>query len=166
MVCSGVSTPITTKTKDIYNYRLLSCIPITGWLADIWYGNFKVFRFGALLFFVSTVLTCICLIIEEEGVHPTLTRVAITVALLGSYLGVSACIVTALQLGLDQMPDASSDNIISFIKWFIFSAFFGVWISDIILRSAVCTKYNILCFCRSCHSLQSLPSTCYEHFVL
>ena len=162
----GINTSFNYKEQRFLLIPIIACTPIAGWLADIRYGNFKVFRFGALLFFVSTVLTCICLIIEEEGVHPTLTRVAITVALLGSYLGVSACIVTALQLGLDQMPDASSDNIISFIKWFIFSAFFGVWISDIILRSAVCTKYNILCFCRSCHSLQSLPSTCYEHFVL
>ena len=69
------------------------------------------------------------------------SSVAITVALLGSYLGVSACIVTALQLGLDQMPDASSDNIISFIKWFIFSALFGSWISEIILRSSILHDY-------------------------
>ncbi len=38
--------------------------------------------------------------------------VAITAAVLVAYIGISACAVTALQLGLDQMPDASSDNII------------------------------------------------------
>ncbi len=81
--------------------------------------------FGALLLFVSTVMTCICVIIKDRGVPPTVTMVAITAAVLVAYLGVSACTVTALQLGLDQMPDASSDNIISFIKWFIFSAVFG-----------------------------------------
>ena len=63
--------------------------------------------------------------------------------MLVAYLGVSACIVTALQLGLDQMPDASSDNIISFIKWFIFSALFGEfgeWSSEVIIRSTkMCT---------------------------
>ena len=77
------------------------------------------------------------MIIEDEGVHPTVAMIAITSAVLVVYLGVSACTVTALQLGLDQMPDASSDNIISFIEWFIFSAIFGVWISDIILNSTV-----------------------------
>ncbi len=97
----------------------------------------RCFRFGVLLLFVSTVLTCICQIIKEEGVHLTVTMVAIATAVLVAYLGVSACIVTALQLGLDQMPDASSDNIISFIKWFIFSALFGVWLSEIIIHSTV-----------------------------
>ncbi len=123
---------------------MIAFIPIGGWLADVQYGNFKVFRFGVLLLlFVSTVLTCICQIIKEEGVHPTVTMVAIATAVLVAYLGASACIVTALQLGLDQMPDASSDNIISFIKWFIFSAFFGVWIRD------YPKKHTILYFHRS-----------------
>ena len=67
-----------------------------------------------------------------EGIHPTVAMVATTAAVLVTYLEISACAVTALQLGLDQMPDASPDNIISFIKWLIFSALFGVWISDTI----------------------------------
>ncbi len=123
-------------------------IPIAGWLADVRYGNFKVFKFGALLFFVSTVLTCICLIMSIETVYPTVTGITSIAAVLGAYLGCSACVVTALQLGLDQMPDASSDNIISFIKWLIFSVFFGVWISDIILRSTVYCAF-VECFRRS-----------------
>ncbi len=133
----GINTSFNYKEQRFLLIPIIACTPIAGWLADIRYGNFKVFRFGALLFFVSTVLTCIFMIIKEEGVHPTVTRVAITAAVLGAYLGFSACALTALQLGLDQMPDASSDNIISFIKWFIFSALFGVWISEIIVLSIV-----------------------------
>ncbi len=125
------------KDQTLFLIPMIAFVPIYGWLADVQYGNLKVFRFGVLLFFVSTVLNCICLVIKEEGIHPTVTMVATTAAVLGAYLGGSACTVTALQLGLDQMPDASSDNIISFIKWFIFSALFGVWISDIILNSTV-----------------------------
>ncbi len=116
---------------------IIAFVPIAGWLADVRYGNFKVFRFGALTFFVSTVLTCICQIMSIEKVHPTVTGITSITAVLVAYLGFSACTVTALQLGLDQMPDASSDNIISFIVWFIFSAVFGVWISEIILKCTV-----------------------------
>ena len=32
--------------------------------------------------------------------------------------------------GLDQMPDASSTNISSFIGWFVFSLILGCWIAD------------------------------------
>ena len=50
---------------------------------------------------------------------------------------VVACFVTSLQLGLDQMPDASSSNITSFIAWFVFSIYAGFWIpyvSDLPIR--------------------------------
>ncbi len=58
-----------------------------------------MFRFGAVLLFVSAVLTCIFLIIKEEGVYPTVIRITSTAAVLVAYIGISACIVTALQLG-------------------------------------------------------------------
>ena len=39
-------------------------------------------------------------------------------------VGVCACLVTALPLGLDQMPDASSSSITSYIAWFCCIVFF------------------------------------------
>ena len=133
----GIQTYLHYKDQRFLLLPIIAFIPIAGSLADVRYGNFKVFKFGALLLFVSTVLTYICVIIKDKRVLPTVTMVAITAAVLIMYLGVSACIVTALQLGLDQMPDASSDNIISFIKWFIFSNVFGSWISESIFISTV-----------------------------
>ncbi len=40
------------------------------------------------------------------------------------------CFVCTLQLGLDQMPDASSSSITSFIAWFVFSISAGSWVGD------------------------------------
>ncbi len=56
-------------------------------------------------------------------------------------IGVVTFIVTALHLGLDQMPDASADNIASFIVWFVFSIFLGVWMTD-----------TVWCMERFCHN--------------
>ena len=39
---------------------------------------------------------------------------------------VTACIVTALPLGLDQMPDASSTSITSYIAWLVYTIFIGL----------------------------------------
>ncbi len=54
-----------TRIKTYHSYNdqtvllipMIPFIPIAGWLADVRYGNFKVFRFGVLLLFISTVLT-------------------------------------------------------------------------------------------------------------
>ena len=40
------------------------------------------------------------------------------------------CIVTALPLGLDQMPDASSSSITSYIAWFVCSLLIGGFLSE------------------------------------
>ena len=39
--------------------------PLSGWLADAKLGNYKVFRFGVVLLFISTVLNCLLLVLEE-----------------------------------------------------------------------------------------------------
>ena len=46
-------------------------------------------------------------------------------------IGVTGIFATSLQLGLDQIPDASSSQITSFIAWFVFCLYAGSWISDL-----------------------------------
>ena len=38
--------------------------PLSGWLADTRLGNYKTFRFGFVLLFISTVMSCLFLILE------------------------------------------------------------------------------------------------------
>ena len=45
--------------------------------------------------------------------------------------GGCACLVTALPLGLDQMPDASSSNITSYIAWFVCILCSGGFVLDV-----------------------------------
>ena len=45
-------------------------------------------------------------------------------------VGTCVCCVTALPLGLDQMPDASSSNVSSYIAWTVCSMFIGLFISE------------------------------------
>ena len=105
--------------------------PLAGWLADAHYGNFKVFKFGVMFLFLVSVLVCTSLVLQPEIVKVTYLSVVLANVAYGLMIvGECACFVTALQLGLDQMPDASSDNIISFINWLVFSTCFGIWTCD------------------------------------
>ena len=78
-----------------------------------------MFRAGVVLLFISTVVNCLLLIIFLETL---VWEITITFAWINLCLGYSlfavgayACIVTALPLGLDQMPDASASDITSYI---------------------------------------------------
>ncbi len=52
------------------------------------------------------------------------------VAFLCVFLVAFTCFICILQLGLDQMPDASSSSITSFIAWFVFGTSAGRWIGE------------------------------------
>ena len=111
--------------------------PLAGWLADMKLGNYRVFRTGSILLFLGSVLRCVFVLIWENVVQInrltfifSLIVMPITGYSLGLIGGLS-CLVTALQLGLDQMPDASAANISSFIAWFVCSLFLGFWIAEV-----------------------------------
>ncbi len=114
---------------------LCSCLllaPLSGWLADARFGSYKLIRVAFVLLFVSSVCYGVLGVVISEGVPFNSVFVNVFVILASTVTGiaVSVCLVTSIQLGLDQMPDASSSNITSFIAWYVFCGWFGMWFSD------------------------------------
>ena len=116
---------------------LLVSAPLAGWLADMSLDNYRVFRIGSILLFSGSVLGCVFVLIWEnvDGIskfthifsHIVMPITGYSLGLIGGL----SCLVTSLQLGLDQMPDASAANISSFIAWFVCSLFLGFWIAEV-----------------------------------
>ena len=146
------------------------CAPLIGWFADTRFGNYKVFKAGALLTLLATVVACVCvLILENVSKHSTLALVLSggisVIAYILAFIGIIACALTTVQLGLDQMPDASPANITSFIAWMIFSVGVGCWITDFLyLMLVYCIKdkrldyqvfslFQVCCMSIVCNSL-------------
>ena len=115
---------------------LIVFAPVAGWLADVKLGNYKLFRIGSVLTFLSSVLGCVCVLVLEntDGLNRLASifggGVVPAVIFSMAFTGSLSCFVTALQLGLDQMPDASAKNISSFIAWFVCSLSLGMWSAE------------------------------------
>ena len=105
--------------------------PLLGWLADAKFGNYKVFKVGAILLFISAVMICSFLISEVWETNHVLKWIHYCLGGNLLVVGGCACLVTALPLGLDQMPDASSSNITSYIAWFVCTLCSGGFVLDI-----------------------------------
>ena len=104
------------------------CIPILGWLADARYGNYRVFKAGSVLLFLAVTAGNISSSVNEYSfnTHSSVPSYAAAIQIVSNFVGLiggAACFITALQLGLDQMPDSSAANITSFLAWLIFSVF-------------------------------------------
>ena len=79
-------------------------------------------------------MNCLFVIIEALAWESNSVLKWIHVYLVTSLFAVGTCVccVTALPLGLDQMPDASSSNVSSYIAWTVCSMFIGLFISDVL----------------------------------
>ena len=102
---------------------------VSGWLADAKLGNYRVMKYSFVLLFLITLLFSAVTLVPDIAHYVYVASVMSCIGgILFTVAGV-ACLVTSLQLGLDQMPDASSSNITSFIAWFVFSIYAGAWIT-------------------------------------
>ena len=125
----SASVPLEWSLTTTLVLLVVVSAPLSGWLADAKFGNYKLFRVGAVLLFVSTVMNCLLLILEELIWENNCVLKWTHLFFCGGLFvaGVCACFVTALSLGLDQMPDASSSSITSYIAWFVCILFFGMF---------------------------------------
>ena len=130
--------------------------PLIGWLADARLGNYKIFKIGNVFFLLGSILRCIFSLIYEniclkrmsnntigasvvvlenicsEGATISTVGVGFLIVIYGMLIvGVEACLISLLKLGLDQMPDASNENITSFIAWSVISFIGGQWLGDL-----------------------------------
>ena len=106
---------------------ILVSAPLSGWLADAKFGIYKVFQFATVLLFVYSVINCLLLVLEALVSESSYMSNWIQFILSSTLFMVGACAstITALPLGLDQMPDASSSSIASYIAWFVCTIFVG-----------------------------------------
>ena len=103
-------------------------------------------RFYRLIFCSCTCVYVFCLCHSYSWSPGLELAIVASILFIFVIIGATACFVIALQLGLDQMPDASSSNISSFIAWFVFSMGFGAWIVD--------TVSSLMYNCTANHNIQ------------
>ena len=131
--------------ETILSIAVLISIPMIGWLADARLGNYAVFKVWSILLFLTVTLGEIGQTIINEyqtSIPQGVSTTYDTAHTIMGIVGIAVCLLTALQLGLDQMPDASGDNITSFISWFVFSMCAALWLFDTLPKTLdVCASF-------------------------
>ena len=106
--------------------------PLCGLLSQLYLGSFKVITASFIPFVISsiTVLTSSAVYIsyasdwtEDEKDH--LNIIAIVSVLVTASIGLSLYESNAVQFGMDQMIEASSQQLSSFIRWYFWCAHIG-----------------------------------------
>ena len=101
---------------------------LAGWLADVYFGRYKVIRASILLIWLGSVLGTLLLVIHL--LHPVrgdaLKYISAVVAYVCTITGSAGLTVNVVPFGTDQMPGASSEEISAFIHWFAWVVYTGI----------------------------------------
>ena len=97
-------------------------LPIAGWLADVYFGRYKVIYWSMWVMWVGSILATVSSVVAQsvesyDAINDKVMLVLLVVTLIG-FGGYQANII---QFGIDQLHDASTDEIKSFITWFIWT---------------------------------------------
>ena len=99
--------------------------PLLGWLADIYFTRYKFILFSFITMIVGNILmitSAVFFICRLSGYSDTaFAGLALAVGL----IGMGSFESTAIQFGMDQMLEASSDQISTFIHWYYWGSNVG-----------------------------------------
>ena len=120
--------------------------PFAGWLADVYFGRYKVMRAGLWLMWVGSIAGVLAQIIKLEvpDTESILYYSIMVLAAIVFTLGFSAFLVNAIPFGTDQMPDASTEELSAFVYWFVWSSAFGDVIAIIAGLIPACTHLHVI----------------------
>ena len=93
-------------------------IPFAGWLADVYFRRYKVLVFSIVTMWISALLLTLTFIVEK---FVPFTNYGQVVLLASLGIGYGCFQANIIQFGIDQLTDASTDEIISFINWYAWS---------------------------------------------
>ena len=102
-----------------------------GWLADVYFERYKVLRWSIIIMWISSLLLTITFVIEKIVIFTNYYQLIFLYSL---GIGYGMFQSNIIQFGIDQLPDASTNEIVSFINWYVWS-----YVSDAAIMNFVST---------------------------
>ena len=102
--------------------------PLFGWLADARYGRYKVIKCSLHILWLASVSHCLTLVMLQlkSADHNSVARlVAGVVFYTLSGLALGGTLTNIFPFGIDQLPDGSSTELASLVRWMILSWILG-----------------------------------------
>ena len=126
--------------------------PIAGWLADVYFGRYNIIKWSILIVWSSSLLLTISSVIAEfaSGYEQICKNIDAALLIIMA-IGLVGFFSNALQFSMDQLPDASTEEIVSYIRWMAWTDF----------TSAIALNYSLFCVQEKLKSIGLLVVTSY-----
>ena len=118
----------------------LSC-PISGYIADRFFGRYRVIRTSLLLLWVCSLTGCLLSMVDYvvPNSDTSLYYMQLLLVVTPSYIFKGAFVANAIPFGMDQLLGGSSEQVCAFVTWF---AWFGVGASYAVASAVAPVLYK------------------------
>ena len=115
-------------------------LPIAGWLADVYFGRYKLINLSMWIMWISVMLaTTSSVVTEMVGSYDSISRYVSVAFAITSAIGFGGFQANSIQFGIDQLCDASTTEIAAYISWYVWCAYSSEILVDCMLRILNCT---------------------------
>ena len=157
---------ITTFVVWLVGFGLVP--PIAGWLADAHTGRYKMIRWSFWIMWTATVIatasSVVVQFVDNFNTANTYIFKCLTVTI---SIGFGAYQANIIQFGIDQLNDASTTEITSFILWYAMTVINGGSIMDIAF-ACLDTQYDTIRNLFVCLNitLALVSMLCFNHWLI
>ena len=124
--------------------------PLLGWLSDAYVSRYKVIRLTFIIMIIAFLVAAFFAIaiaydpgpLYENKVTTTILLVLIIPWILSVMLSLGLFEANAIQFGMDQLLESSSDKLSSFIHWYYWSSYVGHFILFLMTAGIVVINSN------------------------
>jgi len=136
-----IYTEIAFHTDFSYSFAIaMVTFLLAGWLADVYFGRYKVIHYSLWLEVVASISYNVVLL-AEPYLDDTVAMVLRIVTAAALAVGVTGVAANTIQFGLDQLSDASSSDICSYIAWCSWT-FFLATVIVVLSQNCSCREYD------------------------
>ena len=132
---------IASYNRRQYAYFAFIVIPISGLVADSFSGRYKFIKCCNCIMWLASLVLCVTYLVTY--LNQTGSKITEHVRIGAFFLlhvGMGCSQVNMVQFSMDQLQDASSAHIITYIKWYVWSYFASVCTATFI-QLCTCIQY-------------------------
>ena len=117
--------------------------PLAGWLADVYMCRYQFIRCSLRITWSGIIATNLYYLIDKTFKFPSAAEISLQVILtIVVGLGLAGLVANIMQFGLDQLIDASSTDICSFISWYVW-LYFLAYTMAVFSQQYLCGIYDL-----------------------
>ena len=120
--------------------------PIAGWLADVRFGRYKVIKWSIWVMWIALVMETASSVVAKfidryDKIDQQILFICVFFII---SIGIGGYQANIIQFGIDQLNDASTDEIKSFISWYAITIIIGGTYTEIIFLCLTGQQYKSL----------------------